>query len=260
MSVTVDMTKFNAKIGELQGFGLSTGRILKVEGRRFVESVIKQSHPKSEAQGRNAVLRDLRRVFFPVSAKLIAGAVAVKDYFRLWTESGGNKVVGVVRRDFRPQITLEAMKAIHARRRDKRGRVSGSDLTLRQAVRGKLNLIKRIVVPDDTFKAYAKEVAAHVGRLRSGFAHAAIKLGGSLNTRWIARHLTASKRTGFVQMNLKGEKPSVLIGNTAAGAEPRLGGIVQRALAGRVKAMTTNIRRMVKYGPGNAGDYGYALK
>ena len=53
-------------------------------------------------------------------------------------------------------------------------------------------------------------------------------------------------------------KNSIVVGNTAAGAEPRLGGIVQRAMAGRLKAISRNVRRMIKHGTGMSGDYGYA--
>lgn len=265
MSATVDMTGFNAKIGELQGFGLSTGRILKVESRKLLQSVMSQTHPKQKAQGENAVRRDLLKVFAPVSDKVANDATPMhgtaEGFTKLWVADNGKKVIAVKTPNFKPSASLESLAAIHKATRGNDGRVHGTGFGVRREVRGKLNFINRVVIRESTFEAYQKKVLTHVGKLKSGFARALAAVGGSAGQAWIKRHAQGAQGpTGFVQMNLQGEKPSITIGNTAAGAEPRLGGIVQRALAGRVKAITTNIRRMVKYGPGKAGDYGYATK
>lgn len=55
MSTTVDMTAFNQRMNILQGFGLSGGRVLRVEMRRLMQSIMSQTHPKKPAQGVSAV-------------------------------------------------------------------------------------------------------------------------------------------------------------------------------------------------------------
>lgn len=256
------MTAFSAKMGELQGFGLSTGRILKVETRRLLESVMRQTHPKSAAQGNAAVKKDLLKVFHPVSDRIVNGATpmtgSASGFVKLWVEPGGKKVVSVKTPNFKPSATLETMAAIHKSTRGRDGRVTGTGFGIRREVRGKLNFINRVVIREGAFKAYQKQVLSHVGKLRSGFARAFVAVGGSVPA-WVKKHAQGTHGpTGFVTMNLEGAKPNITIGNTAAGAEPRLGGIVQRALAGRIKAITTNIRRMIRHGAGKSGDYGYA--
>lgn len=268
MSATVDMTGFNAKIGELQGFGLSTGRILKVESRRLLESVMKQTHPQYKAQGEAAIQKDLGKVFYAVDDKTAANAEPMKGsaagFTKLWVTPGSdrNKVVCVRTPNFKPNASVQTMEAIHkATRSPKDGRVHGTGAEAKRIVKGRLNMINRVVVRESAWEAYRKHVSAHVGKLKSGFLRALRAVGGSAGKAWVSRHAHGNQGpTGFVTMNLQGEKPFIAIGNTAAGAEPRLGGIVQRALAGRVKAITTNIKRMVKFGPGKSGDYGYATK
>ena len=268
MSNTVDMTEFNRKVGELQGFGLNTGRILKVESRRLLESVMRQTHPKGKAQGEAAIRRDLGKVFYAVDSKTAANATPMTGssagFTKLWVTPGSdrNKVVCVHTPSFKPNASIQTMEAIHkSKRRNDDGRVHGTGNEVVRIVKGRLNMLNRVVVSEAAWEAYRKHVSAHVGKLKSGFLRALVAVGGSAGQAWVKRHAQGtSGPTGFVTMNLQGEKPFIVIGNTAAGAEPRLGGIVQRALAGRVKAITTNIRRMVKFGPGKSGDYGYATK
>ena len=263
MSTTVDMTGFTQRMNQLQGFGMSGGRILRVESKRLLQSVMSQTHPKKAAQGVSAVKRDLLKVFFPVADRIASGATpmtgANSGFVKLWVEDDGKKVVAVKTSNFKPNASVESLVAIHKATRGADGRVGGTGLIVRREVRGKLNSINRVVVRQGVFDAYEKAVTAHVGKLRSGFARALIALGGNV-PNWVKRHADGTSGvTGFVRDDLgPGPKPSITIGNTAAGAEPRLGGIVKRALAGRTKAIATNIRRMIKHGAGKSGDYGYA--
>lgn len=264
MSVTVDMTAFSQKLNELQGFGLSGGRILRVESRKMLQSVMRQSHPQNKAQGDGAVRRDLLKVFFPIEDATMDGATPMtgqhSGFIKLWVTDAGKKVISVKRENFKPSATMEQMEQWHRATRGDNGRVRGTGFGIRTEVRGKLNFINRIVVRESIFEAYQSKELSHVGKLRSGFGHGLAAMGGSV-PGWVKKHLKMGEVTGFVRQALQpGPKPSVTFGNTAAGAAPRLGDIVKRALASRVKAMTTNIRRMIKYGPGKAGDYGYALK
>lgn len=270
MRVTVDMKPLNQRFYDLQKLGLSGHRILRVETRRILQSVMKQTYPKTSSQGAGAVRRDLRKVFMPVEPRVLQfGNRQVKssikggaslDYVPLWTTSGG-VLVACKRENFKPFATAETMAEIHKRARGKSGRVSGFGGAVSAIQRGKLNFINRIVVKRAEFNRYQREVVRHVGKLRSGFARALQAVGGRVPA-WVARHAQGEGGpTGFVKVsNAGGFKNSITIGNTAAGARPRIGGILQRVVAGRVKAIGKNIRRMMKHGPGKSNDYGYATQ
>ena len=263
MSTSVDMTAFNQRMNILQGFGLSGQRVLRVETRRLIQSIMSQTHPKKAAQGVSAVKRDLLKVFFPVADRIASGATpmtgANSGFVKLWVDKDGKKVVAVKTPNFKPNASVESLVAIHKATRGANGRVGGTGFIVRREVRGKLNFINRVVVRQSVFDAYEKAVTAHVGKLRSGFARALIALGGNV-PNWVKRHANGtSGPTGFVNIALSDKyKNSIVVGNTAAGAEPRLGGIVQRAMEGRIKAISRNVRRMIKHGTGMSGDYGYA--
>lgn len=263
MAVSVDMEKFSKKLDKLQGLGLSGGRILKVESRKLFQSIMLQTHPRQKQQGDGAVRRDLLKVFFPIDDATMDGATPMhgqhSGFVKLWVADGGTKVIAVKQQNFKPSATIAQMEAWHRAARGNDGRVHGTGFGIRREVRGKLNFINRIVVRESIFEAYQKRQLSHVGRLRRGFAYALAKVGGSV-PGWLKKTLTADKPTGYIKLNLEGEKPFIEAGNTAAGAAPRLQGIVERAVDGRWKAMTKNLRRMIKHGPGKAGDYGYALK
>ena len=268
MSTTLDMTMFNRKMYDLQKLGLSGERVLRVEMRRALKSIMAQTHPKTASEGAGAVRRDLRKVFMPVEPKVIQFSnrtvktslkkKSVMDYVPLWTTSGG-VVFACKKENFKPFATAETMANIHKAARNKNGRVSGQGHRVAVETRGKLNFVNRVVVKMAEFNRYQREVIKHVGKLRSGFARAYVAVGGTVPA-WVKRHSQGDTGpTGFVKIVTHNNfKNSITVGNTAAGAEPRLGGIVQRAMAGRLKAIGRNMRRMIKHGTGMSGDYGYA--
>lgn len=262
MNATIEINDagFRNELNRLNMMGLDMGRVLKVEGRRLFEDVMRQTYPKQQAQGSGAVKRDLRKLFFPVEPQAIQfGKRSVKkksaaDYVPLWTTTGG-KLFGATLENFKPTLSQEGFAAIHKSQRNSRGRVNAVHAQKFTVATDKRTMVNRIIVKRSDFNRYQRTVLTHVGKLRSGFAHTLLRLGVSVPS-WIQRN--ATPETGFVVDNLgTGATPSIVSGNTAAGAS-QMQGIVDRAVAGRVKAMQTNIARMMKFGKGDSGDFGYA--
>jgi len=254
-TVHIDDVRLRDALNRLASLGLDTGRVLRVESRRILESIIKQSPPPDQALGKGAVETDLRRVFLPVEASILRKArkTSMGGFQILWaTGSGG---VFAARQDrFRPDASQPELAALHAQQRGANGRVSGMGARVKKE--GSLNVFNRYVVPRAAFNRYQRERLAHVGKMRAGFGHAAQKVGSMLPS-WVRRNLTPD--TGYVHDNLKtGDSPSLVAGNTAPGSASRLRGIVNRAVNARVTAIGKNVARMIKHGAGKSGNYGYA--
>lgn len=255
-TVEIDDVRLRDSLNQLAALGLETGRVLRVEGRRILETIIRQTPPPNQAVGRGAVEGDLRRVFMPVESSILrkVKAKGSGEFQILWATQSGH-VFGVRNEFFKPEANVSDLAALHAKHRKQNGRVAGLGPRVKKHG-GQLNVFNRYVVPRQVFNRYLRQQLSHVGKLRSGFGHAAQKVGSNLPS-WVRRNLTPD--TGYVVDRLqKGESPSIVAGNTAPGAEARLAGIVQRAINTRAKAIAANVARMIKHGPGASGDYGYA--
>ena len=255
-NVQIDDVRMRDALNRLASLGLDTGRVLRVESRRILESIIKQSPPPEQALGASAVKSDLRKVFLPVEGSIIRKARKTESggFQILWATDSG-QLFATRQEMFKPDAGPSELAAIHAAHRKNNGRVSGLGPRVKKQG-ATMNVFNRYVVPRAAFNRYQREKLAHVGKLRSGFGHAAQKVGALLPS-WVRRNLTPD--TGYVHDNLgQGESPSLIAGNTAPGSSSRLAGIVNRAVNARVKAIAKNVARMIKHGRGASGDYGYA--
>lgn len=255
-TVQIDDVKLRDALNRLAALGLDTGRVLRVESRRILESIIRQAPPSDQALGKGAVKTDLRRVFMPVEGSIIRKARKTSQggFQILWATSTG-QVFASRPEHFKPDAGPSELAALHQQHRGANGRVSGMGARVKKQG-NQLNVFNRYVVPRAAFNRYQREKLANVGKLRAGFGHAAQQVGAMLPS-WVRRNLTPD--TGYVHDNLKtGDSPSLTAGNTAPGSSTRLRSIVNRAVNARVKAIATNVARMIKHGAGKSGDYGYA--
>lgn len=257
-TVQVDDLYFRDKLNQLSSMGLETGRVLRVESRKLLQDIIKNMPPNDRRQGEAAVRVDLLKLFFPVESHAIAFArrsqkKAVADYVPLWTTGGGH-LFACAHANFKPDLDAGGMAQIHAVSKNDKGRVRGGGRMFTKAT-PKRTMINRIVVKRAAFNAYAREVATHVGRLKGGFTVALLSVGGT-QPSWVTRNAKPSE--GFVVNNLgRGASPSITIGNTSQGANRLTRQTVEKAMGWRVKSIAENIKRMLKFGPGAASDYGY---
>ena len=249
-TVQIDDVQLRARLNQLAGFGLDMGRVLKVESRRLMEVLIRKTPPPIEAKGRDHVNADLRKVFFPLADQAVAKAQASGDHVRLWANPSG-EVFAAKPENFTPNADL---RAEHQKRRVN-GRVkSGRAAFAKEGP--KFNVIQRRIVPKSRFEAYRREVLTHVGTMRSGWAYAAQAVGARL-PQWVRRNM--KPENGFVIDHINSKMaPSLTVGNTTPGVEKFMGQTLRAAIRSRVGSIGQNIKRMLKYGPGASGDYGYA--
>lgn len=256
-TVQIDDLQLRNRLNQLAGFGLQTGRVLRVESRRLLQDIIKELPPKQRRQGESAIKLDLLKVFFPVDSHAITFArraqkKAVADYVPLWTDAG--RLFACTHANFKPDLDANGMAAIHRQKRNAIGRVSGGGRMFIKAG-PKRTMVNRIVVKRTEFNRYAREAATHVGKLKAGFAIALTSVGGS-QPEWVMRN--AQPTEGFVVNDLQnGPSPSITVGNTSAGANRITASVVQKAVERRIKSIGENVKRMALHGPGASGDYGY---
>lgn len=256
VSVEIDDVRMRVALNRLALLGLDTGRVLRVESRRILESIIKQSPPPDQSVGKGAVKADLRRVFMPVEGRVLRKArkTSAGGFQILWATPAG-QMFATRQENFKPDAGASELAALHAQHRKANGRVAGMGPRVKKQGNN-LNVFNRYVVPRAAFNRYQREKLSHVGKIRAGFGHAAQRVGSMLPS-WVRRNLTPD--TGYVHENLKpGASPSITAGNTAPGSASRLRGIVTRAVNARVTAIGKNVARMIKHGAGKSGDYGYS--
>ena len=225
--------------------------VIKEQARLFLQRVIQLTHPKTQAQGRAAVKRDIRKVFTDAKGAhaMISDLVqqrlhnleelgfSTKFRFRekriqtVW-ENRDWEVLEIIFRHAaqnRLQIIPRPDPAIH-----QAARVRG------HVVRGKRPkyLVKR------GLPAYVAEIQKHVGKAKAGWIAAAQALCAQF-PNWITRHGAGS---GSIQDQTTASEPSLTVVNAAksmVGMEED-DGVVERALAGRIRDMAIHAEKLAQ--------------
>lgn len=154
---------------------------LTVQARLLSERCQDFTPPRNVGQGSVAVIRDLSRIYFPVSASTFKDKRIQKivrtDNREAWNSATAN---------FPSSSPLRNTKAIgfspdrHAQYRDKRGR----------AQRGKYGNLGSVTLGPQAKAArdYIKTVKARVGWARAGWNIGIIAFGGTVASEWVRRH------------------------------------------------------------------------
>lgn len=165
----------------MQFYSIEIPKALRRQGRLLAQELIKKTPPNTRAQGRRAVERDIKRAVRPLrpqdfASKEIRRLIRKRDYgalqaaFRYFRGNSDLQNVRVV--PFDPKMHTEA--------RDRRGRVKR---------------FQRKATPDyEEVAAYIKQVQAHVGEARGGWAASLLALGRR-PAGWIAEHSNAGRFT-----------------------------------------------------------------
>lgn len=160
----------------------------------LVEAIMKLTPPKTLAQGRAAVGRDIQKVmrsFDPASVRSpgIAKIVAKRDieaFNLVASKVKSGPMAGARAIPFSPEA--------HTSQRSRRGRIEGKDRN--QVVLGSdAGLLKR----------YIKSVRDRVGYAKSGWLAALYLVGGRVAPSWVTRHGT----TGGAVIDQRGEAMSI---------------------------------------------------
>jgi hypothetical protein len=220
----------NALRRYLQAFPKETSAIITTQTRLLLTQLMNFTAPKSLAQGRAAVKRDIYFAMTPV------------DFSRLTTR----RMRQIARRQ-----DVDAFQAIMQRVPGwKRWRVEPFDpVKLHQNKRdsrGRIQHHKRVLVLDvKGHKAYVKKRQNNVGIARAGYA-AASRLVGAYLPSWVARH---GNRYGSVDdFRSSHTHPRVRIQNLAVSAisQSQQTHSLSSALRVRAKAMETDLNRRLR--------------
>ena len=258
-TATVDATRFNDQIARVHSALIGAGKmgdaatVVEDETRRFLKQVMRFTPPKSLAQGRKAVARDIRRAMTPVDPEFFTNP-ELKHRIRAILSQGYDTVT-TTRTNFGSIKPSERQKAartsafvalsglIGNANGWKKWKVRHFDRSLHTKARdnrGRVNRTKRVFVMEaGAHKKYVREVQSRVGLMKSGWAPALRSVGGAGEIpSWVARH---TRNPGFVVNNLGNSSPSVTVGNVAKGVG-QIQHFVRGALNARVNAMRRNIR------------------
>ena len=165
-------------------YGVGVDDVMRDQMRLWNNDVIKMTPPKTKAQGRQAVMRDMNILFEPVKDREVM-------YFFEDLEDRGVLPTTVV---INHEGNMDEMEARHKRTRTRRGRVTKSG-NLGNSVEwksGKLEMKNKMYVPLRSFNKYQNSKMKNIGMTKAGW----LGSGNPFN----------SKAPGFVMKHIpKGE-------------------------------------------------------
>jgi hypothetical protein len=168
-TISVDTSDLNKA---LQGLAIATGKdadtIIIEESRLFAEQAMRRTPPRTLAQGRRAVARDIKKILSVASEELIRKAIdwhGGEDHVRQnFTRKDGSTYLIEWNHT---QLGSEGIEAHHNRHRDKRGRVSTAGD--RERTIGRWKARDKWIVPHKVRADYIKEKQSNVGKLKAGW-------------------------------------------------------------------------------------------
>lgn len=206
------------------------------------------SNLASKKLGENAVERDFRRLFYPVTQWTKVGKVGKRGSVFLHGDENG--VAHVVAPDlYEPAPTVAWMKAVHGRHRSARG---GVDWATRGEKKGDhLFEVKKYPVSERVFKAGLASAKKAVGKARGGWVAVFQSLGKKLPAAWVSNHKDqGSGFAKFTDTTIHIEQT-----NRSPWVARRDGEIlVANAIAARERSMLNQMRHALKQGFGGRYD------
>lgn len=223
--------------------GESLKRVVRRESRGIIQTVYRFTAPWNQAQGENAVSRDMMRVFSPVTDAFFEEIEAI---------TGGARQARVVlrRKDGTPYLVdwdyisanPAAMAAFHQGKRISRGRVQhAASLGSRTRDIGRWKEDSRMVVPHSAFARYLEIVKARVGAGKSGWLPAMNTLGIPAD-RFVTRHGSGN---GKVMNNLHSDTDPHIIATNNVPYVARNARITDNAVRSRRKFLEAEIDKML---------------
>lgn len=214
-----------AMLRYVDDLGLALPDVVKRTFKLIMRDVASITAPKSNAQGRAAVMRDVGRAVYlldpaKVTATRLRGAIMNRDYQKIQAIFKNSK------KGRWNKMTVKKFEAgLHRNVRDKRGRVQHQ---------------KNIATPDvSDWRGYVKKVQKHVGYLRSGWAPGLRTAGLPIPT-WVSRH---SSVEGHAQVSM-GANPHITAKhqNRKDGLDRRL---INRTIEKRAATMHRDVDQVV---------------
>jgi hypothetical protein len=241
MSVIIDTSAFERQIAALaaQLPRDVSGPVLREEAGQFVRQVVRFLPPKTFAQGRQAVRRDILRAINSLPDGISTdpkkkGKNITNPAIRAVLLSGDLSAIRAMMARI-PGFSRHDVRAfspeLHRSRRNRRGNVSKNAVPAYIAGRSAKSLLNN----------YIHTIQLRVGFLKSGYMPAARRLGVSLPA-FVRRHPNLGQGQIDIRLNT-GPVQEVVITNRA-GRYPDHIRVVHDALRSRQQAMATKILRM----------------
>lgn len=276
LSIYFDTAKYRRDINELvKRFEIDAGELLKEEARLFVRDVTRLTPPARLSQGRNAVKRDISKVFRSVAAvarylRVTIGdkrtALVFRKLLRRGEYQGARELITQ-----RSSVVENVSVSSHSRGgktissyTQKRRRVGtlvpdiSPSVSFLESVDPQIHKERRnkygrvtskmasaIVSSAKSLRSYIKEIQDHVGWARAGWLPAARKYGHKM-PQWVARFGNAP---GAVHENLGAgvSSPSITMINRGS-AIPNYQRIVDAALINRYRSLGREALRILAGG------------
>ncbi len=240
VQVSLDSTKFDlASRRYVSELGLDGSKVVRFTAKALALDLVRLIAPRSQAQGRKAVARDINRAMWAIDPAKIRNKVlrqAVQDgefdvvrafLTNLRASGKGGEFANYRVESFNPSL--------HQMARDSRGRVRRS-----QGI---------IVLERAEHKRYVKQIQGHVGSAKSPFAVSAQHLGASIPS-WLLNHSPALVE--YQDNSAQQGDPNIVMANKAPGIRSIESSIIQRALNRRAAAMAKDVDQILA---GRASQY-----
>ncbi len=226
--VEVDTSAFDLAVRRFTTeLGIDFVQAVKTSMRQLAQELMRWTFPRSQAQGRAAVKRDINNAMWLPNVKNITNrrlAKLIKDEdhegVAAFMKNSGNL------RNYR----LEKFNlTLHTSIRNYRGRVP--------------RFQKVMVLERSAYNQYVREVQGHVGSTKFAWGDAARRLGASI-PNWILRH---SSRNGTYTESFRDvENPFVEVVNRGKGIGSLSPSIVQQVINVRTRAMERDVEQVLK--------------
>ena len=225
LTVSFDTKKHSATLTQLAAaLKIDAPIAVANESRLFLKQLIKFTPPKSQAQGRVAVARDIRRAMVPLRPDSFGDDKGIVKMIRKNDIDGFNAFLKNTP-NHKNWKAAEFDATWHKSARKSRGRVISQQ---------KIFVLNKVAA----WKRYVRKIQLRVGRMKSAWAETYVKLGGRVPA-WINRHI--GKASGWGKIELGGHFPKVTINNHAYGIT-YVRPLVQEAFRAREEAMRKRIR------------------
>jgi hypothetical protein len=242
MTVSVDMSAFNLAVRRyVTDLHLGFRTVVRISARHLAEQLMKYTPPKSQAQGRAAVKRDIGRAMWLLDPKKIQN----KRLAQLVSDQNFDAVAAFmshVKTGILAGMRLKRFDPVlHSSVRDSRGRVRRSQ--------------RVAVLERRPLKAYIQTMLGHVGSTKYLWGMVMSHFGASV-PMWILKHKTVH---GEIEEDTKSVMvgdmlsalpyyPSVTMTNRGPGIAALSVSQIQAAINTRTGAMTRDVDRILAGG------------
>lgn len=241
MPVVIDSSRFRFQLQRLLAALPKevAGPVLYEEARQFVRKVVSFLPPKTFAQGRWAVARDIFRTMKAVDPKQFTE----KSIIRILRSGDPSSIKSLIDRlpttRGRGYLVHPFSPSIHTSARNKRGIVPRTTIPKIIAGTGSLALVGQFGHPGQ----YVRSIQGRVGFLKSGYVKAARKLNVALPS-FVARQPQLGQ--GSIEVDLKSPAGLHITIINRAGRYPDHARFVRDALRSRANAMRTKTLRLLR--------------